>query len=106
MRHTRTYTAGAATRRPRALDRIARKWGTVATLAIALWGAPTSAGAQSAIIYGSLGNFDISNDTGKVCHGFEVDADGLTPAQAPYSFAANRYGVPQVIPTATGGATE
>ena len=28
--------------------------------------APGAAHAQSAIIYGSLGNFDISNDTGKI----------------------------------------
>jgi len=73
-----------------------------AGLAVAILAAPTIARAQSAIIYGSLGNFDISNDTGKVCHGFEVELDGLRPADAPYSFSANRYGVPQVIPTATG----
>jgi hypothetical protein len=82
--------------------RIARTWGARAALAIAVLGAPTIARAQSAIIYGSLGNFDISNDTGLVCHGFEIDVDGLTPADAPYSFSANRYGAPQVTSTATG----
>ena len=46
---------------------------TAALLAVL---APGAAHAQSAIIYGSLGNFDISNDTGRVCHGFEVEADG------------------------------
>jgi hypothetical protein len=78
-----------------------RRWGALAALVLGL-AAPSAARAQSAIIYGSLGNFDISNDTGKVCHGFEVELDGLSPAQVPYWFSANRYGAPQVIPTATG----
>ena len=80
-------------------------WGRGAALAALLLGlglAPTAARAQSAIIYGSLGNFDIANDTGKVCHGFEVELDGLTAAQVSYWFSANRYGAPQVTPTATG----
>lgn len=81
-----------------------RRFGALAALALGVVAAPAAAHAQSAIIYGSLGNFDISNDTGKVCHGFEVELDGLTPAQVPYSFSANRYGTPQVIPTATGVA--
>lgn len=81
--------------------RAARRLGALAALAIAL-AAPSAARAQSAIIYGALGNFDISNDTGKICHGFEVELDGLTPDQVPYSFSANRYGAPQVLPTATG----
>jgi hypothetical protein len=76
-------------------------------LATAVWSfglcaLPVAAGAASAIIYGSLGNFDIANDTGKVCHGFEVEMDGVTPAQVPYSFSANRYGQPAVTATATG----
>lgn len=69
---------------------------------LGLLAAPVVAQAQSAIIYGSLGNFDISNDTGQVCHGFEVEMEGVTAAQVPYSFSANRYGAPAVIPTATG----
>src|SRR5512147_2781578 len=84
-----------------------RRWGRIgrlALLALGIVGAPTLARAQSAIIYGSLGNFDISNDTGKVCHGFEVELDGLVPSDVPYSFSANRYGAPQVLPTATGVA--
>jgi hypothetical protein len=67
-----------------------------------LLGMTRAADAQSAIIYGSLGNFDISNDTGKICHGFEVELDGLTPADVPYSFSAERYGAPSVSATATG----
>src|SRR6185295_4571455 len=82
-----------------------RSWRRAIALAVAALGiglAPAAAHAQSAIIYGALGNFDISNDTGKVCHGFEVELDGLTSADVPYWFSANRYGSPQVLPTATG----
>ena len=92
-----TTTTGG---RPRSM----RQFATLAALALGIIAAPTAARAQSAIIYGSLGNFDISNDTGKVCHGFEVQLDGLTAGQVPYWFSSNRYGAPQVIPNATGVA--
>ncbi|MFN8064689.1 MAG: hypothetical protein U0P82_07840 [Vicinamibacterales bacterium] len=64
----------------------------------------TSAQAQSAVIYGSLGNFDIANDTGKVCHGFEIDLDGLTVDQMSGAFSSNRYGMPTITSTPTGVA--
>ena len=82
--------------------RPARRYFVLAALALGLFAASTTAQAQSAIIYGSLGNFDISNDTGQVCHGFEVELEGLTPAQVPYSFSAQRYGTPSVVPYAGG----
>ena len=58
-------------------------------LSLALLVAPVMAHAQSAIIYGSLGNFDISNDTGKICHGFEIELGGLTASDIVGSFSAN-----------------
>jgi hypothetical protein len=64
--------------------------------------APSASQAQSAIIYGQLSNFDISNDTGRVCHGFDIDIDGVTPADVPYGFTATRYGTPTITATATG----
>lgn len=70
--------------------------------AAALTLTPAPAQAQSAIIYGALSNFDISNDTGKVCHGFEVELDGVTPAEVPYGFTASRYGTPAIVATPTG----
>ncbi|MGE3537177.1 MAG: hypothetical protein AB7N91_07015 [Candidatus Tectimicrobiota bacterium] len=75
---------------------------TLATLALGILAAPALGLAQSAVIYGSLGNFDISNDTDQVCHGFEVELEGVTVAQVPYAFSAQRYGAPQVIPSAAG----
>ncbi len=85
------HTPGLAT--------LARTTGLAALIAL---GAPALAQAQSAIIYGSLSNFDIANDTGKVCHGFEVRVDGLQVADYSGSFTANRYGTPTVAATATG----
>lgn len=81
------------------LATLARATGLAALVAL---GAPAVANAQSAIIYGSLGNFDISNDTGKVCHGFEIDIDGLQLADYAGSFSSNRYGTPTVAATPTG----
>lgn len=75
---------------------------TAGLAAIVALGAPALAQAQSAIIYGSLGNFDISNDTGKVCHGFEIDIDGVSQADYGGSFTSNRYGSPVVAPTPAG----
>ena len=83
----------------RRLASLAARWGFAAA---ALLTAPDVARAQSAIIYGSLSNFDISNDTGQVCHGFEIYLDGVTPDQVPGSFNATRYGDARVTATATG----
>ncbi len=63
---------------------------------------PATAAAQSAIIYGALSNFDISNDTGRDCHGFEIELEGITPGQVPYSFTAQRYGAPTILSYAAG----
>ena len=79
----RFHTFGLAT--------LARTAGLAALVAL---GAPAMAHAQSAIIYGSLSNFDISNDTGKVCHGFEVELDGLQVGDYGGSFTSNRYATP------------
>lgn len=64
--------------------------------------APSASQAQSAIIYGQLSNFDISNDTGRVCHGFDIDMDGVAPADVLYGFTATRYGTPTITATPTG----
>lgn len=75
-----------------------------AAAALALLAAPAAVRAQSAVIYGQLGNFDIANDTGRVCHGFEIDIDGVTEADIPNIsfFTANRYGTPSIAPSGTG----
>ena len=60
------------------------------------------ASAQTASIYGSLGNFDVSNDTGQNACGFEVDIAGVTQADIGGTFTVNRYGTPAMVPYAGG----
>ncbi|MEZ5293753.1 MAG: hypothetical protein R2745_21900 [Vicinamibacterales bacterium] len=79
----------------------AARWGLALAALVA---APSLARGQSAIIYGSLGNFDISNDTGKVCHGFEIELEGVQPGDVRAAFSSNRYGMPEFLATPTGTA--
>ena len=62
-----------------------------------------NASAQ-AITYGTLDNFDVINDTGGDCHGFEIELEGITSTDVAYTFGGTyqRYGDPTVVPTATG----
>ncbi len=81
---------------------MAAAWRPLALAGLLATGLPGLATAQSAIIYGALSNFDISNDTGQICHGFEVKMDGVQIGHYGGSFTANRYGNPTVSATATG----
>ena len=63
------------------------------------------------IIYGSLGNFDVINDTGQPCNGFEIELEGVQPGEVVYTFGDTggpnptlyiRYGKPTILPNATG----
>ena len=58
--------------------RLMRRYATLTALTLGIIAAPTVVRAQSAIIYRSVSNFDIANETGKICHGFEIDRDGTT----------------------------
>lgn len=71
-------------------------------LCMAGFAAPQLASAQTAEIYGSLGNFDVANTTGHDACGFEVEVEGVAPVDIPYTFSVNRYGSPRITPTATG----
>jgi hypothetical protein len=75
---------------------------SLALLALVLLSAPTAARAQSATVFGSLSNFDVVNNTGDDTHGFEIELEGLQPGDVYYSFSAQRYGSPVVVPYATG----
>jgi|GEM_PF-2378070 len=83
----------------------------VAAAAIAMSGWPVSA---APIIYGSLGNFDVINDTGKPCNGFEIELEGVSPGEVVYTFGDTggpnptlyiRYGKPAILPNVTGTGT-
>ena len=63
---------------------------------------PRAGEAQTATIYGQLGNFDVVNNTGHDAHGFEVELEGLQPNDVYYTFSYQRYGAPEVVPSALG----
>ena len=71
-------------------------------LATALFLAPAAASAQTATIYGALGNFDIVNNVGQDAHGFEIQLEGLQVGDVPYTFSVERYGSASIVPYATG----
>jgi hypothetical protein len=64
--------------------------------------AAASARAQTATVFGSLSNFDVVNNTEHEAHGFEIELEGLQPNDIYASFGVQRYGLAQIIPTATG----
>lgn len=57
-----------------------------------LW--PAAAHASTA--YGSINNFDAVNDTGKTCHGFEIELEDLHSTDVTYTFDWNHYGTPEI----------
>src|SRR5438552_19194422 len=63
------------------------------SLLLAMLAAPMAMRAQSVTLFGALGNFDVLNDTGQDAPGFEIELDGITPAQAFHTFNATPYGM-------------
>lgn len=59
---------------------------------------------RAATMYGALSNFDVINDTGSVCRGFEIELEGLTSADIVYTFGDpyTRYGNPVVVANNSG----
>lgn len=55
-------------------------------------------------MFGSLSNFDVINDTGQICRGFEIELEGVSPADIAFTFGSPyiRYGDPKIVPTVTG----
>ena len=49
--------------------------------------------------FGTLSNFDVVNDTGHECHGFEIELEDMHPSDVPYTFGGSyiRYGAPEVL---------
>ncbi len=52
--------------------------------------------ARASIAYGSINNFDTVNDTGEVCHGFEIELDDCHSTEITYTFDYNHYGKPEI----------
>ena len=84
---------------------------TSAAALVAFCGSALAVVSAGPIIYGSLGNFDVVNNTGQPCNGFEIELEGVSPGDVVYTFGdtggANptkyiRYGKPTIVPTSTG----
>ncbi len=69
-------------------------------LLLALIAAPIAMQAQ-VTVFGTPSNFDALNDTGQDVHGFEVELQGITPADLAGVWNYSRY--PYVIVTIPGG---
>jgi hypothetical protein len=68
-------------------------------LTLLLSALPAATGWASTV--GSLSNFDVVNDTGQPCHGFEIELEDLHTSDVPYTFGGTyiRYDVPEVLDT-------
>lgn len=65
-------------------------------LTLALLGLLAGQTARASIAYGSINNFDTVNDTGKVCHGFEIEIEDCHTTDITYTYNYNHYGVPKI----------
>ncbi len=84
------------------------QWTTcgVAMAALVLCAATPLAQAQTATIYGSLGNFDVVNNTGEDACGFQVEVEGVPYGHPIGYYPAQRYGAPVIEDyTSASGAT-
>jgi hypothetical protein len=79
-----------------------RRWPIYVTALAACLIVSRSASAQS--IFGTLSNFDVFNDTGQNCHGFEIELDGISKADVVSTFGDpyEQYGNPTVVDFAGG----
>ncbi len=55
-----------------------------------------SSPAIASTAYGDLNNFDVFNDTGTECHGFEIELDDVHSVDITYTFDWNHYGAPTI----------
>jgi len=87
------------------MDRFALR----ATAAVCLLAALSS--SASAGVFGTLGNFDVVNDTGSTAYGFEIDLEGLHSSDITDTFggagrgfptSVERYGAPSVTEYSNG----
>ena len=52
--------------------------------------------AMASTAYGDLNNFDVFNDTGTECHGFEIELDDIHSTDITYTYDWNHYGAPTI----------
>ncbi|MCB1090238.1 MAG: putative Ig domain-containing protein [Verrucomicrobiae bacterium] len=52
--------------------------------------------SRASTAYGTIHNFDVVNDTGKECHGFEIEIEDSHSRDVTYTYNYNHYGVPKI----------
>jgi hypothetical protein len=67
-----------------------------------LLAAPMVVRAQTATLSGVLWSFDVVNETGQDAHGFEIQLEGAAQNDLYYMMPGQQYGMPAVVPYATG----
>jgi len=65
-----------------------------ALMALAL--ATIAVRVEASTAYGDLNNFDVFNDTGTDCHGFEIELDDVRSTDITYTYDWNHYGAPVI----------
>ena len=93
---TPSRSSGRSTRRLTRLAKVAALIGASAAL---------TAFAQTATIYGALGNFDVVNNTGQDACGFEVELEGVPSSAYGGAFTTQRYGFPTVTAYTAGAVS-
>lgn len=94
VRQTHRDAAATDTRRRRIARAVIRA-GLAAGLGLGLvaWGTRPSAASTA---FGDLNNFDVFNDTGQECHGFEIELDDVRSTDITYTYDWNHYGPPMI----------
>lgn len=67
---------------------------TLTVLCLLLIAAVT--GKAAGIAYGSITNFDTVNDTGHICHGFEIEIEDCHSTDISHTYNYNHYGAPKI----------
>jgi hypothetical protein len=62
----------------------------------AVLAAVASAPAMASTAYGDLNNFDVFNDTGTDCYGFEIELNDIHSTDITYTYDYNHYGAPTI----------
>ena len=52
--------------------------------------------AVASTVYGDLNNFDVFNDTGDECYGFEIELEDIHSTDITYTYDYNHYGAPTI----------
>lgn len=75
-----------------------RRWLSLWLTALCVAALPFLLGnrAAASIAYGTINNFDTVNDSGSVCHGFEIELDDCRSADITYCYSYNHYGTPSI----------